>query len=140
MVDVESKGEGGLGSERRAVDETSRDGHLGSQSSTQDTLLLPGEGRGALVLLRGDQGDLDSGDGGGQCRVSGWHQGSPCGVGDEPASGGEARGRLPGEASRRDGVRGHDGGEGAHARWVSQEAEPRGENAGNARWLPRLRS
>jgi hypothetical protein len=100
VVDVESRGEGGLGSERRAlmddrrrvVDETSRNGHLGSQSSTQGTLLLQGEGRSALALLRGGQGDLDSGDGGGQCRVSGWHQGSPCGVGDERASGGEARG------------------------------------------------
>ena len=39
---------------RRVVDETLRCGHLGSQSGAHGTLLLQGEGRGAL--LRGGQG------------------------------------------------------------------------------------
>jgi hypothetical protein len=43
-----------------------------------------------------------------------------------------SQGRLPGEASRRDGVRGHDGGEGARARRVPQEAE-----GARARQVPR---
>jgi hypothetical protein len=55
VVGVETRGEGGLGSERRSLmdnrsrveDEALCGGHLGAQSSAHGMLLLQGEGRGA---------------------------------------------------------------------------------------------
>jgi hypothetical protein len=106
VVDVESRGEGGLRRDRRnlkgdwrmAEDEALCGGHLGSQGSANGTILLLNEGRGAL--LRGSHGGLDGGNGGDQCRDGGGRQGSLGAVGNERAHGGEARGRVPGEACR----------------------------------------
>jgi hypothetical protein len=104
------------------------DGHLGGQSSDYGTLLLQCVGRGALELLRGGQGSLDGGDGRGQRRVGGGSRGSPGGVDNKWTRGGEPRGRLPGEAGRREKTS-----EGACARWVAQEAKPGGDEAGCTR-------
>jgi hypothetical protein len=60
VVGVESRG--GLGCERRMTeDEALRGGHLGGQSSAHGMLVLQGEGRGALALLRGSHDGLDGG-------------------------------------------------------------------------------
>jgi hypothetical protein len=118
VVGVESRGEWGLGSERespmddrrRAEDEALHDVHLGGQSGAHGSLMLQGEGRGALALLRGG---LDGGDGGDQRGVGGGRRGSPSGVGEEWANG------L--EVDRRDGARFHGGGESARACRVPRE-------------------
>jgi hypothetical protein len=122
-----------MGDRRMDEDEVLRGGHLGGQGGVHGTLLLLGEGRGALALLRGSHDDLDGGDGGNQCGVGGGRRGSPSGVGDEWASGGEAARRLSGEAGWRERSRFHSGGEGAVARRVTREAEPRGEEPGCTR-------
>jgi hypothetical protein len=71
--------EGGLRCERRSLmvdrrmgeDETLRGGHLGSQGYAHGTLVLQGEGRSSLALLRGSHDGLDGGDGGDQRGVGG---------------------------------------------------------------------
>jgi hypothetical protein len=97
VVDVESRGEGGLGSRRRSLmddrsrseDKTLHSGHLGGQSDDHGTLLLQGEGHDMLMLLRRSQGDLDGDDGRDQRGVGGGLWGSIGGVCNEWASGGE---------------------------------------------------
>lgn len=79
VVGVKSRGEGSLRSDRRSLmgdrrmveDEALCDSHLGDQGDAHGTLLLQGEGRGALTLLRGSHGYLGCGDGGDQREVGG---------------------------------------------------------------------
>jgi hypothetical protein len=69
-----------------------RGGHLVSYDNAHGTLLLQGEGRGVLALLRDCHDDLDGGDGGDQCGVSGGRRGIPSDVANERTRGREARG------------------------------------------------
>jgi hypothetical protein len=80
-----------------------RGGHLVSHDDAHGTLLLQGEGRDALALLRDCHNGLDGGDGGDQCAVSGGHRGIPSDVANERTCGREARGQLLGEAGRSKG-------------------------------------
>jgi hypothetical protein len=85
VVDVEARGGDGLWdhrgggvltSDRRATEEkTLRGGHLGGQGGAQGTLLLQGEGRGALALPRGSHGGLDRSEGGDERGVGGGERG-----------------------------------------------------------------
>jgi hypothetical protein len=81
-----------MGDRRMAESEALCSGHLGGQGGADGTLLLQGEGRGALALLRGSHDGLDGGDGGDQRGVGGGRRGSPSGVCNKRARGGEARG------------------------------------------------
>jgi hypothetical protein len=96
MVDVESRGVGGLWCGRCcvetcrgvSVDKELRGGKLGGKGGARGPLMCQGQGRNALALLGGSDGSLDGGDGGderGGCRWSS-HRGrtgvSPCGIGE----------------------------------------------------------
>ena len=81
-----------------AEKETLDVGQLSGQGMTHSALLLPGEGRNALALLRSGHSGLDGGEDGDQRGVGGRHRGGPGDIGDGLAICGEARGRLSGKA------------------------------------------
>jgi hypothetical protein len=104
VVGVESRAEGGLTCERRnlmidrrmAKDEVLRGGHLGGQGYAHGMLMLQGEGRGVLALLRGSHDGLDGGDSSDQRGVGGGRHGGH----DDVGPGGCSEGKRDEEPQR----------------------------------------